>query len=258
MLQWFRMYAEFATDVKVQSMDETLQRRFIMFLCLHCSGEFDQLSDEELAFALRITADELARTKEVFKQKRFLDSNGKIRSWNKRQFKSDSSTERVREHRQRQRNGDETLQERPQRQIQITDTDRSKNPSASATPANGKTVSRETSTEPEWWLDFKLAYPDRSGDQGWRKAQRAAHARMTEGHTPDEFLHGAKRYSEFCAATRKTGTEFVKQACSFLGPDKPFLLPWTIPKNRAEQQQDANIEASLLWLRESEARDAVG
>jgi hypothetical protein len=37
MNQWFRMYSEFATDPKVQSMDETLQRRFTMFLCLHCS-----------------------------------------------------------------------------------------------------------------------------------------------------------------------------------------------------------------------------
>jgi len=61
-MQWFRMYAEFATDPKVQSMDETLQRRFTMFLCLHCNGEYERLTPDELAFALRITPAELVNT----------------------------------------------------------------------------------------------------------------------------------------------------------------------------------------------------
>lgn len=100
-MSWFRMYAEFAKDPKVQSMDETFQRRFIMFLCLHCNGEFEQLSHEELAFALRIEPTELQRTIDLFKTKGFLDDEGKIRNWNKRQYKSDSSTERVRKHRKR-------------------------------------------------------------------------------------------------------------------------------------------------------------
>lgn len=103
------------------------------------------------------------------------------------------------------------------------------NPSASATPTR-KTVPRESSPEESgWFLDFKLAYPHRAGDQGWRKALRAANARIGEEHTPQEFLAGARRYAEFCEATGKTGTEFVKQACTFLGPDKPFLLPWHAP-----------------------------
>jgi hypothetical protein len=93
-----------------------------------------------------------------------------------------------------------------------------------------KKVSRETERpDPEWFLDFKLAYPERAGDQGWRKAISASHARMAEGHFPREFIAGAMRYAAFCAATGKTGTEYVKQAATFLGPDKPFLLPWKPP-----------------------------
>jgi hypothetical protein len=98
--------------------------------------------------------------------------------------------------------------------------------SASSTPAR-KSVSRET--DPEWMLDFKLAYPERAGDQGWRKAVKSAHARIAEGHTTAEFIEGAKRYSAFCQSTGKTGTEYVKQAATFLGPDKPFLQPWHPP-----------------------------
>ena len=220
---WFRMYAEFATDTKVQSMDETLQRRFIMFLCLHCNGEYERLSDDELAFALRITTAELVNTKEVFKQKRFLGDNGEIRNWNKRQFKSDSSTERVREHRKRRRNGGVTGGN-----VSVTPSDSDSDSEKSTTAAKPPTrVSRETT--PEWLLDFKLAYPSRVGDQGWRKAVKAANARIAEGHTPEEFIAGAKRYHTHMDALGKVGTEYVKQAATFLGPDKHFLDTWTVP-----------------------------
>lgn len=110
-----------------------------------------------------------------------------------------------------------------------------KNPTASATPSTSQavTVPRETpDDEPGWWLQFKLAYPDRAGDQGWRKAIRAARARIGEGHHPNEFVAGAARYATFCRATGSLGSEFVKQAATFLGPDKPFLLPWNPPAQK--------------------------
>lgn len=247
MLQWFRMYSEFATDTKVQSMDETLQRRFVMFLCLHCAGEFERLDDDELAFALRITPDELARTKEVFARKGFLGSDGKIRNWNKRQYQSDSSTERVRKHRDRQRNGDETLQKRPQTQITDTDTDSEKTLTAAR-------VSR--GTDDEWFLDFKLAYPNRSGDQGWKAARKAANARMSEGRSPEDFIAGAKRYAAYCEAKGDVGTPYVKKASTFLGSENLFLEAWTPPPSKSDVRQNKNLTASQQWLAEQEANDA--
>lgn len=98
---------------------------------------------------------------------------------------------------------------------------------AEESQSRAQKVSRET--DPDWWLDFKLAYPNRAGDHGWRKAQKAANARITEGHAVQEFIDGAKRYAAYCAATGKIGTEFVKQASTFLGPDKPFAEAWEIP-----------------------------
>ena len=102
-MQWFRMYGEFASDPKVQSMDETLQRRFVMFLCLHCNGEYDQLSEDELACALRISTDELTRTKEVFRSKGFLNDEFRISNWNKRQYKSDDVSVRVKKYRDKKK-----------------------------------------------------------------------------------------------------------------------------------------------------------
>jgi len=104
---------------------------------------------------------------------------------------------------------------------------------AAAPPA--RRVSRET--DPEWFLDFKLAYPDRAGDQKWRGALIQSRKRLAEGHTEAEMIAGAKRYAAYCEAIGKVGTEYVKQACTFLGPEKPFLLSWTPPVGKAQDSR---------------------
>jgi hypothetical protein len=127
--------------------------------------------------------------------------------------------------------------------------DQNKNPSASATPTR-RTVPREA--DPDWFLDFKLAYPDRAGDQGWRKALRAANERIREGHAAAEFVAGAQRYAEFCRASGKVGTEFVKQACTFLGPDKHFLESWKPPATKADVRLAGNLAVAADFVRDGQ------
>jgi hypothetical protein len=112
---WFRMYAEFATDPKVQSMPEAMQRRLTMLFCMRCSDVTVTLSDDEIAFALRISDEELATTKALFMRKGFISDDWSIANWDKRQFSSDSSAERTRAYRERQKQkqiGNETSQKR--------------------------------------------------------------------------------------------------------------------------------------------------
>jgi hypothetical protein len=104
-MPWCRLHADFATDPKMQSMDETFQRRFIMLLCLQCTGDLMQLSDDEVACALRITPDELQQTKDLFSKKGFINGDWGLKNWDKRQYKSDTSTERVQKHREKKRSG---------------------------------------------------------------------------------------------------------------------------------------------------------
>jgi 5-methylcytosine-specific restriction endonuclease McrA len=96
---WFRMYAEFANDAKVQMLSESMQRRYIMLMCLRCSNSLVTLQDEEVAFQLRISNEELAETKDLFIGKGFIDSSWNLLNWEKRQFLSDSSNDRVKRHR---------------------------------------------------------------------------------------------------------------------------------------------------------------
>lgn len=128
---WFRMYAEFAHDPKVQMLSETMQRRYVMLMCMRCSNGIVTLHETEIAFHLRITDAELANTKALFISKGFIDDEWNLLNWDKRQFKSDSSAERVSRHRANKKevsNADVTLHEikcnaLDTEQIQNTDTE---------------------------------------------------------------------------------------------------------------------------------------
>ena len=97
------MYAEFAADPKVQMMSEADQRRFVMVLCLRCGNDNVTLQDDEVAFQLRISNDEWARTKALFLQKGLIKEDNTPTAWDRRQFVSDSSAERVRKHRDKKK-----------------------------------------------------------------------------------------------------------------------------------------------------------
>jgi hypothetical protein len=123
---WFRMYAEFANDPKIQMMSEAMQRRYVMLMCFRCSNVTVTLHETEIAFALRITETELAETKALFVAKGFIDDQWDLLNWDKRQFSSDTSAPRVARHRAKKLtecNADVTLQKRPCNALD-TDTDK--------------------------------------------------------------------------------------------------------------------------------------
>jgi hypothetical protein len=115
-----------------------------------------------------------------------------------------------------------------------------------------KRTAVEPPTDPPWFLEFRMLYPPRAGDQPKRAALRAANARITEGHTPDEFLDGARRYAAFCVATGKANTEYVQQWARFLGPQKSFLQPWTLPASKADTRLAGNLSAADEFMRRTE------
>jgi uncharacterized protein YdaU (DUF1376 family) len=78
--------------------------------------------------------------------------------------------------------------------------------------------------------EFCAIYPKRAGGNPKRRAQKAYHARLKEGHGPDEILAGAKRYAAFVRGIKKDGTQYVMQYATFLGPDKHFLDAWELPQ----------------------------
>jgi len=103
-MDWLRLYAEFGTDPKVQMMSEVMQRRLIMLFCLQCGNGIETFHVTEretsIAFALRLSEEEIALTKAEFLKRGFINDDWTLRNWGKRQYASDSSTARVRKHRE--------------------------------------------------------------------------------------------------------------------------------------------------------------
>ena len=99
---WFRLYSEFAYDQKVQMLSEVDQRRLIMLFCFRCSGNVT-LQDEEVTFQLRCSNDEWLKTKATFIAKGFINEHNEVLNWDKRQYISDSSSERVARHREKKK-----------------------------------------------------------------------------------------------------------------------------------------------------------
>ena len=74
------------------------------------------------------------------------------------------------------------------------------------------------SSDPEGFAEFWAAYPRRSGSVDRKPAAKAFRAALTRADL-ETILHGAKRYAADMQATGKLGTEYVKQARTWLNAD---------------------------------------
>jgi hypothetical protein len=81
----------------------------------------------------------------------------------------------------------------------------------------------------------------------------AAQARIQEGHSWAAILEGARRYAAFIQATGKEGTQYIKQAATFIGPEKNFLEPWALPATIADVRLSYNLSAAEEFMRRTES-----
>jgi hypothetical protein len=113
------MYAEFASDPKVQLLAFDDQRHFIMLLCLKCNGTLDsqapspEFFDRMIAKSLGMDTTTALEARRRLKEVGLIDDNWQPIKWEIRQYDSDLSTGRVRKHRmKRQGNVSETDESR--------------------------------------------------------------------------------------------------------------------------------------------------
>ncbi|HBA3610894.1 TPA: helix-turn-helix domain-containing protein [Escherichia coli] len=88
------------------------------------------------------------------------------------------------------------------------------------------------SARQEYSPEFEQAwqeYPKRAGGNSKSAAFKAWKARIREGIKPETMLDGVKRYAAWVRATGNSGTQFVKQAATFFGPDRHFEDTWQQP-----------------------------
>ncbi|MHA0907600.1 helix-turn-helix domain-containing protein [Enterobacter hormaechei] len=89
--------------------------------------------------------------------------------------------------------------------------------------ARGKAHSENRSSKENYSNEFEQAwqaYPKRAGGNSKAAAWKAWKARIKDGVTTEAMLAGVSRYAGYVRATGSEGTQFVKQAATFFGPDR--------------------------------------
>lgn len=168
---WFRFYAEALNDPKVQRLPPELFKAWVNLLCLACNGDGNVTGDvSEISFALRVPEDVAAQYIDDLVSAGLiddLDDNIRPHNWDKRQFKSDTSNERVKKHREKKRNVTLVLPVTPPEQSR-TDTDTEQNRTdlgaakaasrkGSRLPADWKPSDQDLRAADELLGDFHLA-----------------------------------------------------------------------------------------------------
>ena len=139
-LPWFRMYSTIVSDIAMMMLSFDDQRHFIWLLCLKCRGDLDKKfpssEHRDKAIAKLLGLDYLVglEVRQRLHEADLIDVNWQPKSWDRLQYKSDISTPRVRQHREKKR-------------VQVTEdeggTEMKRSKSVSVTPPDTETDTEE-------------------------------------------------------------------------------------------------------------------
>lgn len=96
-------------------------------------------------------------------------------------------------------------------------------PTAAGNVAAAKPTSPDADFETAWGF-----YPKRDGGSNKQAALKAWRARVAQGKSVDAMIAGVMRYAKYCEAKGNTGSQYVKRAETFFGPDLHFEQEWAI------------------------------
>jgi hypothetical protein len=202
--RWFRFYDEALDDPKVQRLPGDLFKFWVNVLCLASRNEGRLPPIEDIAFALRTDDRAVGESLDMLHVIGLIDilddEVATPHNWGGRQFHSDCSTERVKQHRNKKRNVSETAGETPPEQSRAD----SEQKSTAATPP------------PDPFEEFRRVYPKRDGDNPWKPAKLKFERIIRNGADPQHVIAAARAY----AAKNPTPTTFVAQAVTWLNQER--------------------------------------
>jgi hypothetical protein len=230
MSRWFRVYDNMLDDPKVQRLSPDLFKVLINLWCL-CSQNDGWLPEvEDVAFRLRIDPAAACAYLATLANSGLIDQEERglrPHNWETRQYKSDSPNERVRLWRQRQRENVTLHETSLKRYCNGADTD-------TDTEEERKKDSRSVAeaTRPKLRDEFEQfwkAYPTREGPNPKAPAEKKFIAARKSGVPLEAILAGVRGFRAECERLRRTGTQFVPRADTWLnqrcwGDYSPQLL----------------------------------
>lgn len=164
MSRWFRFYDDAINDPKILKLSDKLHRVWIGVLCIASKNNGALPALDDMALMIRMKPEKLAGAIKDLEDAGLIDTDGVISSphnWSERQYKSDSSAERMKRHRDRQRDVTVTVQK------QITDTDTEKKEHCPVAKATRTRASYSDEFEAKFWQPYPRT-PTMSKSEAWK------------------------------------------------------------------------------------------
>lgn len=189
-MRWLRLHSDLLDDPKQMQMDDKIFRTFIKLLCFAAETNENgiiKFSEKKTAWRLRTTEKTLKKSVDSLCELGILvRENGYIRfiNWEKRQFRSDCSTERVKRFRNALRNVPET----PPDTDSDSDTEKTIYRTLTGTPPNASASgdSRKRKTPHVYSKDFERAWDNHGRKDGSKfKAEKTWMQLKRSGQLPD-------------------------------------------------------------------------
>lgn len=216
---WFRLYTEVLNDPKVQSLSGDLFKTWVNVLCIAAENDGVLPDFKALQFLLRCNAEAVTKALQELTEAGLLavtkNQYGETyqpHNWTKRQYKSDSSADRVKRHRERHKTVTQAVTVTPPETETDTETEqnRTEKPPLSPLPEKPIPLEAQVMFEAAW-----QAWPARK-----KKDQaRLAYAEATRrGITHETIMRGI---GKFCShhAEAKTPPHFLQSLDDWLTSD---------------------------------------
>lgn len=95
-----------------------------------------------------------------------------------------------------------------------------------------------------WWS----IYPNRQGEKGNKKKTFRQYQKIqSEGFTDQHLIDAAIRYTRYCTATGKVGTEFIKLTTTFLNDSDNITNQWTVNHENRQSTYSNRSTANKKW-----------
>jgi hypothetical protein len=236
MTRWFRLYDDVLNDPKVQRLSGDTFKFWINMLCIASKNGGVLPSIEDMAFALRVSNDVCSSLIDELKTCGLIDGSKRLvpHGWEKRQYKSDTSTDRVKRFRERSRNVTETVNETAPDTDTETDTE---------TDKNQKKIpkKRDRSAGSAEFENFWSVYP--------RKINRAVALKAFEKatrKTEADLIITAVRGYKFA-----DDEQFIPHPATWLNQERWIDgTPTSVRPQVTEAEQAAFLEEHQRWLKE--------
>jgi hypothetical protein len=225
MSRWWRAYEEAVDDPKLQRLPDALFKAWFNLMCLTSRHGGSLPPIEDIAFSLRLSETKTRAILAGLENKGLLDrtESGAFQphNWNARQYKSDTSTDRVKQFRERKAQQDGNVSSAVAVTPPETETETETEQNRAEKTVRAVAVATRPEAEKIFDERFWPEYPKRGDAANPKKPAKDKFVRLVrDGTDPEVMISAARRFCQIEREAGRYGTDKVAQAITWLNQQR--------------------------------------